>query len=211
MFIYSAYMGSAIVAMVVNGAPPGPLGRLFVCPPNEVTEVPDIAGREMIIHLSHYGVVAVKTTKTRQGIEFDEMTAKSESLQILEGEDRNRFMTYINSAIEDRVSKGKIVPPPPPGMVDIMHRRGWKVEDYGIRPIGMEPAKPGATTDEVGELRNRLSAMEANTLRLTKLLEDALGGPSEVAEDDNAGAGEGEGEEVPAGEPKSKHSRKAKE
>jgi hypothetical protein len=193
-FVYTAYDGPDIVAMTVDGAPPGPLGRLFIVPPDEVTEMPEVAVRELTRHLSYYGVVEVKTIKQKYSIDFDIPNARIESLALIEQMDKMRFEMYVNDVITDRVSKNKIVPPPPPQIKQIMNRRGWNLEAYGIKPMG-------ALEDKRDEA---LAAANMKILQLERLIKQALGrdvielAEQELATADQPAAAE-EGEEVGAG------------
>lgn len=161
MFVYSEYEGPVKVAMTVDGAPPGPLGRLFIVPSKEVVEVPDIAGRALIEHLAYLGVVKVDTIKTRAGLEFDIKKAEGESATLLETSDRIRFQEFVMSTIQDQVSRGKVVPPPSAGILDIMTRRGYKLDDYGIKPMGTEEAKRAVESNhaEVAALKVEIDSL----------------------------------------------------
>lgn len=145
MVLYTA--GDKVEA-VVDGAPVGPNGRLYVVEPNDPTEVPWEAGRFILEHLGYTGVVAVDVLETRNernkltGTEYDVEKAHAESEIKLEQSDQIIWRQFISDMMEDYVSrrdgKNKVVPPPPERINRIIKRRGYKLIDYGIKPVGFE-------------------------------------------------------------------------
>lgn len=168
MYVFTGYDGKEVVAMVVDGAPPGPLGRLFVVPPNEVVEVPDIAGNELIHHKGYLGVVRVNVIKSKTGIEYDIEQAVRDSSAAIEEADLRRWEQYVASLIEDRVSKQKAVPPPPQSMREIMARRGWTLESYGIKPMGTAEQNQSAA---MTALQAENAALKSEISDIKKMLE----------------------------------------
>jgi hypothetical protein len=158
MYVYSAYNGSEEIAMVVDGSPVGPLGRLFIVPQDEVVEVPDIAGNELIRHKGYLGVVKVTLIKSKTELRFDLEKARQESLAIIEASDRRRFEAYVDGVVTDRTSKGKIPKPTPPALLDVMHRRGYTLEAYGIRTVGSQEQDKDS---KISNLQNQLDEMKA--------------------------------------------------
>jgi hypothetical protein len=153
MFVYTMYPGPHVVAMVVDGAPVGENGRLFIVPPEEVVEVNDIAGRELISKMPHYGVVEVHTKRTKTSMEFLLDDAREASDRLIEVHDKLRFEGFIDGQVTDRTSKGKVSQAPPPEIREIMHRRNYTLEAYGLNAVGQKEQKH---TDREKELQHEL-------------------------------------------------------
>lgn len=132
------YTATDKVECVVDGAPVGPMGRLFIIEPGKAKKVPFEAGRFILEHLAYTGVVRVQETETDSGIEYDIEGAKQESLALSELMDKQRFQRYMDGVIEDFVRKNKPVPQPDPATMRIIERRGYDLKKYGIKPIGWE-------------------------------------------------------------------------
>ena len=148
------------VETVVDGAPPGPRGRLFVIEPGKPQRVPYEAGRYILEHLSYTGVVRVREEETDEGIKYDVQGALQESLKLTEEMDKKRFETYVSDCVEDFVKRNKPVPQPPASILEIIKRRGYDLRQYGIVPIGWkEPEKDG-----------RIAQLEAMVAALGKQL-----------------------------------------
>jgi hypothetical protein len=164
MYLYSSYAGTEEIAMVVDGSPVGPLGRLFIVPQDEVVEVPEIAGNELIRHKGYLGVVKVELIKSKTELKFNLAKAREESAHLIEVADRRRFESYVEGVVKDRTSKGKPAGATPPAILDVMKRGNYKLEDYGIRPVGVREQ----------EASNEVSALRAQVDELKKLLHDAI-------------------------------------
>lgn len=142
------YTAGDRVEAVVDGAPAGPTGRLFIVEVDDPTEVPWEAGRFMLEHLGYTGVVRVDVIESRNarnqliGTEYDIIRAKAESEEKLKMADQHIWQQFISDMMEDYVArrdgKNKAVPPPPARINKIIARRGYKLADYGIKPIGFE-------------------------------------------------------------------------
>lgn len=173
------YTAMERIATVVDGAPPGPTGRLFIVDIDEPTEVPWEAGRFILEHLAYTGVVQVEETVTvddkgrRRGTDYDLEGARQRSLELCKRFDQERWTRFVNDMMTDYVSRkdGKqlAVPAPPAAILAIMERRGYKLQDYGIKPMGFED--PNATShvqikEENATLRKELAAL---TKRMNKL------------------------------------------
>jgi len=160
------------VECVVDGAPVGPNGRLFIINPNKPQQVPYEAGRFILEHLAYTGVVRVNEKETDTGIEYDIDGAKKESLALLEQMDRARFDQYCNSAVEDYIAnpKGsKPVPQPSPAIMAIIERRGWQkiLKARGIVPLGWD--EPQADNSAViTDLQNQLAQLRAQLAQQDK-------------------------------------------
>src|SRR5277367_1717512 len=152
-FVYSAYPGPHIVAMVVDGAPVGDNGRLFIVPPEEVVEMNDIAAKELISKMAHYGVVEVQTKRTKTSLDFDIESAREASLALIEVNDKLRFEGFIEGQVTDRTGRGKVAQAPPPEVREIMRRRGYTLEAYGLNVVGQQEKKH---TDRELELQKEL-------------------------------------------------------
>jgi len=172
------YTAQEKVEAVVDGAPPGPNGRLFIVEVNDPTEVPWEAGRFILEHLAYTGVVKVDEIETRDakgkrtGVEYDVEKAHAESLALGEQMDRVRWQRFVNDMMDDYVSrkdgKSKAVPQPPDSILRIMKRRGFKLDDYGIKPVGFEDptaAENKALREQLAELSKRLTAMEGKDVQ----------------------------------------------
>jgi len=162
------------VETVVDGAPPGPNGRLFIIPVNKPTKVPWEAGRFILDHLGYTGVVRVKEEETVDedgnviGLSYDVESAREESLTKGKEHDEMRFRRFVADMMADYVSRkdGKsLAPPPPPeSILRIIDRRGYKLQDYGIKPIGFEdPAdlKQKAIEDENRTLKSQMADLNS--------------------------------------------------
>jgi hypothetical protein len=138
------------VEAVVDGAPAGPNGRLFIIEPNKAHKVPYEAGRFILEHLPYTGVVRVEETESDTGTTYDIEKAKQESLALLAQEDKRRFDQYVRDCVSDYIAnpKGaKPVPAPSGPILAIIKRRGYDLKSYGIVPLGWEtPDKDGGVT-----------------------------------------------------------------
>lgn len=157
--------------MVVDSAPPGPRGRLFIIPPDEVVEVPEVVAKEMCLHHAYDGIVRVDQIRTRLGITFDIEKAKEESAALLAAQDQTRWLRWVNDCVEDYIKRSKPVPPPPVSILALIKRRGYKPEDYGIVPIGW--AKPVSEETVVLQAANKnlmdqLAIMQSQMAQLLK-------------------------------------------
>lgn len=167
---YSDYMwlyteGEPVDA-VVDGAPPGPMGRLFHIEPMKATKVPYEAGRFILDHLGYTGVVRVTESDRPDGTgtDLDIQSAKAESLSKFETEDARRWREYVEYCITDKVNNKRAVPATPDSIKRLIERRGYRLADYGIAPVG-EP-QPRDTA---------IVALQAQIADLTAKLNDALG------------------------------------
>lgn len=160
-FVYTASDDGT--CMVVDGAPPGPTGRLFTIPPREVVEVPEEAAKELCNHKAYDGIVRVPVIRSRTGTTFDIEAAHAASVNLLEAQDKIQWARWVNDSVEDFIKRSKPVPPPPPRILSIIKRRGYKPEDFGIVPIGWSKPQSEeaiALKKENTELRERLDRME---------------------------------------------------
>ena len=128
---------------VVDGAPVGPNGRLYVIPKGKPIKVPFEVGRHLLEdqRFPFIDVVRVREEETETGILYDIDAAKQESAERLREADDAGFNQFVSGAIEDYVKRNKPVPQPPAKILRIMERRGYKLEDYGIHPIGWKTAE----------------------------------------------------------------------
>jgi len=145
-YVYLYTVGERCEA-VVDGAPVGPLGRLFIVEPNKAVRVPWAAAEWISRHMSYTGVVMVNEVEKRDdqgevtGTQLDIDKAKTESAALLEDSDRRRWRDYVQYVIDDKLNNKRVVPPPPDSIRHIMERRGYRLEDFGISiPGAMTPA-----------------------------------------------------------------------
>lgn len=160
MILYSA---TDRVEAVVDGAPAGPNGRLYIVEPGKAQKVPYEAGRFILDHLGYTGVVRVQETETDTGITFDIETAKQASLNKSKDADEKRFKDYISAAVEDYVKQSKPVPPPSDAILRVIERRGYDLKRFGIVPIGWEEPEKDA---RVQQLEDQLKALQAQIANL---------------------------------------------
>jgi hypothetical protein len=170
------YTAGDVVNAVVDGSPVGPTGRLFTVNPNVPAKVPYEAGRFILDHLAYTGVVRVNESlkEDGSGTKYDIDTAKEESLEKFKESDERRWRDYVTYCIDDKVNQKRAVPSTPDSIRAIMERRGYRLSDYGINPVGeIQPvdAKNVELMKLVGEQSKQIAA-------LTARLDDALGEPS---------------------------------
>lgn len=162
------YTAGEEVSAVVDGAEPGPNGRLFTVTPGKATKVPREAARFLIEHLGYTGVVRVNETERADGTgtDLDIEGAKAESLAKFEEADAQRWRDYITYVVDDKVNQKRAVPATPDSIRRIMARRGYKLSDYGIQPVG-----------EVAPADSRIAELTKQVAELTTKLNEALGEP----------------------------------
>ena len=152
------YTATERVEAVVDGAPVGKAGRLFIIEVGKPTRVPYEAGRFILEHLGYTGVVRVEETEDDSGVHYDVQKGKAESLAASAEQDDMRFRRYISDAVEDFVKRNKPVPEPPEPILRIIERRGYDLKRFGIVPIGWEePDKDKRLAD----LEAQLAALQA--------------------------------------------------
>lgn len=155
------------VEAVVDGAPAGPNGRLFIIEPNKPKKVPYEAGRFILEHLAYTGVVRVNEKETEKGVDYDLETAQIESMMLLEQMDNTRFRAYVDGVVQDYIMnpKGrKSVPEPPKPIKDIIKRRGYDLKAYGIVPLGWEEVQKD--DPRVDDLQNQLAQLRKQLAEL---------------------------------------------
>lgn len=133
MVLYSAIEK---VAAVVDGAPVGKLGRLFIVEPEKPVKVPYEAGRFILEHYAYLGVVRVEETETETGITYHVDEAKKESLKLTAEMDDKRFSQYVSDVVTDYLNQKKPAPRTPDVIQKIIARRGYDLKRYGIFPLG---------------------------------------------------------------------------
>lgn len=164
------------VCCVVDGAPPGPDGRKFTVTPGKVVKVPYEAGRFILDHLGYTGVVRVNESEKADGTgtEYDVAGAKAESLAKFEAEDARRWREYVEYCITDKINNKRVVPATPDTIKRLIARRGYRLGDYGIAPVGEISARDSS----VDELMAANKALQAQVAELAAKLNDALGEPA---------------------------------
>lgn len=159
MVLYSA---TERVEAVVDGAPPGPNGRLFIIEPGRPVRVPHEAGRFIIDHLAYTGVVRVEETETETGVSYNIDAAKLASDDLLQRMDHERFERYVAYVVDDFLNKKKPAPRTPDAIKRIIERRGYDLKKYGIFPLG---EVEGGQQAQIAELQAQLKTL---TERLAK-------------------------------------------
>lgn len=157
------YTEGETVCAVVDGAPPGPEGRKFTIEPGKAKKVPWEAGRFLLEHLAYTGVVRVRETDREDGTgtDLDIDAAKAESAEKLVGEDERRWQEYVRYCIDDKINNKRVVPPTPDSIKRIMARRGYRLADFGIQPVG-----------EAAPVDNRIAALQKELADLKARLGD---------------------------------------
>lgn len=145
------------VECVVDGAPPGPNGRLFQIKPNKPQQVPYEAGRFILEHLAYTGVVRVREKQTDTGVEYDIDGAKEDSLALLAAMDQKIFNDYVSGVVTDYIQQKKPVPQPAPRVLAIIKRRGYDLKRFGIIPIGWE--EPQKDDPRIADLTRQLAQL----------------------------------------------------
>jgi hypothetical protein len=177
------------VQCVVDGAPPGPMGRLFIVPTDKPVRVPFEAGRFILEHLGYTGVVRVQEVENDEGIRYLVDEAREESLVKGEEEDHKRMQAYVEYCVKDKMENKKPVPAPPESIMRIIDRRKFDLGKFGIVPLGWESpteANSKALVDENKELRNRLKILEAKMADVLEANEAEEGVP-DATEGSDAG------------------------
>lgn len=164
------YTAGEKVECVVDGAKPGPLGRLFIVETNKAVRVPYEAGRFILEHLGYTGVVRVNETEREDntGIEFDIETAKAESLAKFEQEDERRWRDYVEYCITDKINNKKAVPATPDTIKRLIARRGYRLADFGISPVGEKQPQDAA----MEELKALVASQSKQIAEMTKKLQE---------------------------------------
>lgn len=207
------YTAGDRVEAVVDGAPVGPNGRLFVVDVNDPTEVPWEAGRFMLEHLGYTGVVRVDEIDVRDergrrtGTEYDIEKAQAESEAKLLAYDQLIWQQFISDMMEDYVSrrdgKNKAVPPPPERISRIIKRRGYKLLDYGIEPIGFEDPMDVSTkamAEENKSLRTQVADLNSKFEAFMKMqAQGPQGGTNVTTQESDTGDDTGSGRSGPSG------------
>lgn len=193
------------VATVVDGAPPGKNGRLFIVEPNKPVKVPYEAGRFIIEHLGYTGVVRVNEQEKLDdegnviGIEYDVATARDESLAKGKEQDSIRWQRFISDMVTDFVKQSKPVPPPPEAIVRIIERRGYRMQDYGVKPIGFQDPvdmKQAAMESENATLRTQVNDLMS---KMDLLIKQGSGREAiQEAKDENAKDSDANVQDMPA-------------
>jgi hypothetical protein len=184
MWIYTS--GEPILT-TVDGAPPGPRGRLWGCDvTDKAVKVPYEAGRYLIEHCGYSGVVRVDETERADGTgtDLDLAKAKAESMAKFEEEDSRRWREHVEYCITDKINNKKAVPATPDTIKRIMTRRGYRLNDFGIVPVGeMQPAdtRVQALQEANESLMAQLKAQGDTIARLAAKLDEALGEPVAAA------------------------------
>jgi hypothetical protein len=152
------------VCCTVDGAPPGKDGRKFTVPVGKPVKVPWLAGKFMLDHFQYTGVVQVMEHEQLDddgnviGVSYDVEDARVRSLELGREQDEVRFMRWVSDMTQDYVNradgKQKVPPPPPDCIKRIIERRNYKMQDYGIKPIGFRDP-----IDEMNEARDSENAM----------------------------------------------------
>jgi hypothetical protein len=146
MVLYSAIER---VAAVVDGAPVGKNGRLFIVEPEKPTKVPYEAGRFILEHYAYLGVVRVDELESETGVTYDVEKARTESLALTVQMDDQRFNQYVQDVVTDYLNQKKPAPKTPAVIQKIIERRGYDLKRYGIFPLGERESANMAKVEEL--------------------------------------------------------------
>lgn len=165
------YTAGEKVEVVVDGAPPGPMGRLFVVEADKPIKVPYEAGRFILEHLAYTGVVRVTETDRADGTgtEYDVASARTESLKQFEAEDARRWREYIEYCITDKINNKKAVPATPDAIKRIIARRNYRLSDFGIAPVGEIQPQDTAVAALTAQLAEMKALLEKQSAKLKEL------------------------------------------
>lgn len=195
------------VEAVVDGARPGKNGRLFIVEPGKPIKVPWEAGRFILEHLAYTGVVRVAEIEKKDeddnviGISYDVEAAKANSLAKCAEADELRFRQYVADCMQDFIArpdgKTKVPPPPPPPLLRIIERRGYKLDDYGIKPLGYKDPnmehrqKLEAENADIKAKFDSLQAQMTALINAQNVKNAKENTDGQNAEDEDTGAGSG--------------------
>lgn len=172
------YTEGETVCQTVDGAPPGPMGRLYTVEPGKAVKVPYEAGRFFLEHLAYTGVVRVTETERADGTgtDLNIAKAKAESLAKFEEEDSRRWREYVEYCVTDKINNKRAVPATPKAIKDLIERRGYRLADYGIAPVGeIQPVDAG-----IAALKVQNAQLQQQLDELTAKLGDLLDEPTPV-------------------------------
>jgi hypothetical protein len=158
-------------------------GFNYRVPFDEPTEIQSSFMADKIIeHCHYYGIVEVRTTKTRSGIVYSMDDARARAIECLEISEKACINDYIKTQLEDRVRQN--FPPLPPSgralQCCIKHR--YNLLKAGIRCIGWEPPyemeDPGlqvtAGLSMPSNLMEMIVQMQAQLLRQNELINELM-------------------------------------
>ena len=166
MVLYSAVNR---VEAVVDGAPVGPNGRLFIIEKGKAMKLPYEAGRFILDHLAYKGVVRVDEQETETGVSYDMEKAKEESLALTATEDDKRFQRYIQDVVTDYLNHKKPAPQTPAAIQEIIDRRGYDLTKYGIFPLGQKETE---NQQKLAALTQESKDKDAELLKMREQLTD---------------------------------------
>lgn len=166
MVLYSAIER---IAAVVDGARPGPNGRLFIVEPEKPVKMSYEAGRFILEHYAYLGVVRVDEEETESGIHYNAEKAKQESLALTEKMDEQRFHQYVSDVVTDYLNQKKPAPRTPEVIQKIIARRGYDLKNYGIFPLG---ERESANAAKVAELEKENLAKDEQLQTLQRQVAD---------------------------------------
>jgi len=188
MVLYSAIER---IAAVVDGARPGPMGRLFIVEPEKPVKMSYEAGRFILEHYAYAGVVRVDEEEAESGIRYNVEKARAESLALTEIEDDKRFHQYVSDIVIDYLNQKKPAPRTPDVIQKLIARRGYDLKKYGIFPLG---ERESANMDKLAALEKENKEKDEQLVKLQQQMADlantvaALKGGSADDDDEAAGA-----------------------
>lgn len=163
------------VECVVDGAPPGPNGRLFIVEPGKAKKVPWEAGRFILNHLAYTGVVRVNEIDREDGTgtDLDIDGARAESLANFAEGDARRWRDYVQYVIDDKIGNKKVVPPMPESIVAIAKRRGYRLSDH----VNANELLSKDRDDETKTLQKMVKELMTKNEELTAQVRELIGEP----------------------------------
>lgn len=119
-------------------------GRIIELLPNEPLELDEFIADAVVRHIGHlHGIVEVKQTKTKRGIEWDVEEALERAVKYLDECEKKIVSFYVRQQLEDRIQGGKPALPPTGRALEVITKRKINLKNqYGISPIGW--TDPGA-------------------------------------------------------------------
>jgi len=163
-------------------------GRLFVIPPNDLFEVPEIRGtdtnnngpqeyiipdrivaQKLLEHCWYHGVVQVPMIKTKGGVSSDIESAKRAAREALNNAHDMMLTRYVQDQQERVTRENKPAIAPGGRLTNIIERRGIDLKkEFNIDP-------PGWKSDKIRDRDAEFAAMQKKIDELTALVTSQKG------------------------------------
>lgn len=115
-------------------------GKLWSVPFDEPTVFDNEWMAEKLMEtLPFHGIVEVKVTRSKTGMEYDMEDARERTLEKLLHEEKLCINQYIQRQLEDRVQRNYPPLPPVGRALSCVIKHRTDLLAYGLRPVGWEP------------------------------------------------------------------------